>query len=205
MDHVSDIIPNSLCLFLIVLFGGENILEFEEQDDSLKVRICNIAQYIVYTASKSRKLTPKVKHVGLGLALHQATRSEKKKIHAAGHTVGIYTLRRIDSSIGNDILRRYEQNGYIYIPTGISPYTPGRTCILLSSFDNIDVLEETIDGKHTFHVTQCVLWQHGPPNTTRTNDCKKQEEIEYLIGNYLINFSLLRSHLYTLVQGQIQS
>ena len=75
--------------------------------------------------------------------------------HAAGHTVGIDTLRRIDSSIGNDILRRYEQNGYRYITNGISPYTPGR--IILSSFDNIDVLEETIDGKNTFHTTQCVL------------------------------------------------
>ena len=45
---------------------------------------------------------------------------------AAVHTVRIDTLHRIDSSIGNDILRGYEQNGYIYIPNGISPYTPGR-------------------------------------------------------------------------------
>ena len=75
MDHVSDVIPNSLYHFLSVLFGGENILELEEQDNSLKVRICSIAQDIVYTACKSRKLT--TKHVGLGLALHQATRSEK--------------------------------------------------------------------------------------------------------------------------------
>ena len=65
--------PNSLYLFLSVLFGGENNLELEEQDNSLKVRICSIAQDIVYTASKSRKLTPK--HVGFGLALHQTTRS----------------------------------------------------------------------------------------------------------------------------------
>ena len=61
-----------LYLFLSVLFGGDNNLELEEQDNSLKVRICSIAQDIVYTASKSRKLTPK--QVGLGLALHQATR-----------------------------------------------------------------------------------------------------------------------------------
>ena len=54
MDHVSEAIPNSLYLFLSVLFGGENILELEDLDNSLKVRICSI-----------------------GLALHQATRSEK--------------------------------------------------------------------------------------------------------------------------------
>ena len=82
--------------------------------------------------------------------------------HAASHTVGIDTLRRIYLSIANDSLCRYEQNGYMYIPTGILPYTPGR--IILSSFDNIVFLEETIDGKNTFHATQCVLWQRGPPS-----------------------------------------
>ena len=40
MDHVSAVIPNSLYPFLSVLFGVENILELEEQDNSLKVRIC---------------------------------------------------------------------------------------------------------------------------------------------------------------------
>ena len=91
-------------------------------------------------------------------------------LHAAGHTVGIDTLRRIDSSIANNILRRYEQNGYMYIPTGISPYTPGR--IILSSFDNIDVLEETVDGKNTFRATQCVLWQRGPPTPPKQTTVK---------------------------------
>ena len=60
--------------------------------------------------------------MGLGLALHQAKRSEKMVniFHAAGDTVVIDTLCRIDLSIGNDTLRRYELNGYIYIPNGIS-------------------------------------------------------------------------------------
>ena len=81
---------------------------------------------------------------------------------AAGHTLGIDTLCRLDLSIANDILRGYEQNGYIYIPTGISPYTLGRTILL--SFDNMNVLEETIDWKNTFHAPRCVLWQRGPPS-----------------------------------------
>ena len=55
--------------------------------------------------------------MGLGLALNQATGSEKNVniFHAAGHTVRIDTLRRIDSSMANGILRRYEHNGYIII------------------------------------------------------------------------------------------
>ena len=100
--------------------------------------------------------------------------------HAAGHTVEIDTLRIIDLSMANDILRRYEQNGYIYIPTEISPYTAGR--IILASFDIIDVLEETIDGKNTFHATQCVLWQRRPPSSL-----EKTKEEEYLIRKYFEN------------------
>ena len=61
MDHVSDVIPNSLCLFLSVLFGEVYILKLEEPDNYLKVRICSIC-------------SP-------GLALHQATRSEKNGKH----------------------------------------------------------------------------------------------------------------------------
>ena len=156
----------------------------------MNVRICNIAQDIVYTESKSRKLTPK--HVGLGLAPHQATRSEKMVniFHAAGHTVGIDTLCRIDSSIANDILRRYEQNGYIYIPTGISPYTPGR--IIFSSFDNMDVLEETIDWKNTFHAPRCVLWQRGPPSPPEQTVlfCGKQNDRPYVTLAMPFNFIL---------------
>ena len=105
-------------------------------------------------------MTPK--HIGLGLTLHQATRSEKLVglFHAAGNTIGIDTIRRVDTSIATDILNRYEENDNVYIPYEIAPYTPGR--VVLASCDNIDVLEETIDGKNTFHCTQMMLWQRGP-------------------------------------------
>ena len=39
MEHVLDVIPNSLYFLLSVLFDGENILQLEERDNSLKVRI----------------------------------------------------------------------------------------------------------------------------------------------------------------------
>jgi hypothetical protein len=91
------------------------------------------------------------------ITLHQATLSEKlvDLFHSAGHVVGIDTIRRIDSSIANEILEEFENNGYVYIPQGIMQYAPGR--LIVGSFDNIDVLEETIDGKNTFHCTQMVL------------------------------------------------
>ena len=69
------------------------------------------------------------------------------------------TIRRIDTTIAADILGRSEKNGNVYIPYEIAPYSPGR--VILASFDSIDVLEETIDGKNTFHCTQMMLGQRG--------------------------------------------
>ena len=118
--------------------------------DKLHNNICSTAQDIIYLASGKKKLTPK--HIGLGLTLHQATRSEKlvEMFHAAGHTIRMDTIRHIDTTIASDILDRYEKNDSVYIPYEIAPYSPGR--IILASCDNIDILKETLDGKNTFHV-----------------------------------------------------
>ena len=70
------------------------------------------------------------------------------------------TIRRIDTSIAEDILEQYKRNGYIYMPRGIVPYQPG--WLIMCSHDNIDVLEEGIGGHNTFHCTQMVVGQCGP-------------------------------------------
>ena len=81
--------------------------------------VCSISQYIVYGVSNRRKLTPK--HVRLGIALHQATRSEVlvELFHAANHTIVIDTVRRIDTAIAENIVDRFTKNGYVYIPENI--------------------------------------------------------------------------------------
>jgi hypothetical protein len=165
-EHVADIVPNSLFLFLSVLFGGISALTQETVCNDENA-ILSIAQYIVYGVSKKRKLTPK--HIGLALTLHQATRSATlvDLFHVAGHTIGMDTVRRIDTSIATEILETFKANGYVFIPRGIVPYTAGR--LIIGSLDNIDVQEETIDGKNTFHSTQLVCWQRGPAGGTPMN------------------------------------
>jgi len=126
-DAVEAIIPDSLYLFLSVLFGGTDVLDTDDQGEiessasSTKQRILNIAQDIVFALSKGKKLTPK--HVGLGMTLHQATRSEKlvDLFHAAGGTIGVDTVRRMDTSIASDILGKFEENNNTYIPDGLVP------------------------------------------------------------------------------------
>ena len=171
--HVEKVVPDSLFLFLSVLFGGTSALDDSQtgESDSEATNIFSIAQDIVYGVSKHRKLTPK--HIGLGLTLHQATRSEilVDLFHSAGHSVGIETIRRIDTSIATDLLDKCDDLGGIFIPDTIAPYSEGK--IILSSCDNIDVLEETLDGKNTFHSTQMMLWQRGPP-------CKNDNETKVI-------------------------
>ena len=67
-------------------------------------------------------------------------------------------------------MARYEENGFVYIRYEFETYSPGR--IVLASCENIDVLEETIDGKNTFHSTQMMLWQRGPARKRCNIDMK---------------------------------
>ena len=161
-DAVEAIVPDSLYLFLSVLFGGTNALDTDNTRTDARQRIYNVGQDIVFAISNGKKLTPK--HVGLGLTLHQATRSEKlvDLFHSAGATIGIDTIRRMDTTIANEILQKFEENNRIFIPDGLVPYEPGR--LILGSVDNIDVNESTIHGKGTFHCTQWNTWQRGPPS-----------------------------------------
>ena len=77
-----DSIPSSVHMFVNVLLGGQKHVdqEFDEVDtneiDSIKkARVCSIGQDMVYAVCGDKKAPPK--HVGLGLTLHQATRSKK--------------------------------------------------------------------------------------------------------------------------------
>ena len=87
-----------------------------EKDCEIDQTVCSIAQDIVYGVSNRRKLTPK--HVGLGLALHQATRSKAlvELFHAANHTIGIDTVRQIDTTMAQNILDRFAKNGICIYP-----------------------------------------------------------------------------------------
>ncbi|KAG1653194.1 R3H domain-containing protein 2 [Nymphon striatum] len=124
---------------------------------TFKTNVFSIAQDIASAVSNCRKLTSK--HIGLNLALHQATRSESlvKLFHKANHTIDIDTVRRFDPSIANNILKKFEDNNFVYMPDTIL-----KDHMLQCSFDNIDVLESTLDCKNTFHSTQMVLWQRWP-------------------------------------------
>lgn len=122
-------------------------------------RILNICQDIVYNVSKGRKNTPK--HIGTGLFVHHLTRSKQliEYLHMAGDSISYPTVNRIDSSIAQSQLSRFEENDNTFVPESV---VPGK--FVQFAADNFDMQEETLDGKGTLHVTQMAVFQRGPPN-----------------------------------------
>ena len=119
--------------------------------------VLNIAQDVVYAVSAGRKLTPK--HIGLGLAIHKASRSKElvELVNIAGHCISYTTLQRVEATLAEDQLSRFEQNGNVVVPPNLV-----RERFTQYAADNIDVLEDTLDGTESFHATQIAAFQRGP-------------------------------------------
>ena len=60
-------------MFLRLLCTGKDPAEYENDDLSVRRFVLSIAQEVLFGVSEGKILTPK--HIGLGLSIHQATRS----------------------------------------------------------------------------------------------------------------------------------
>lgn len=154
-ESAEDIVPKSLFILVSLLCTGYQEEE-NEADTDLKTRVLSICQDIVFVASRGRKLTPK--HLGLGLTVHQATRSKElvQLLHSAGHSISYETVLRMDNSIANDVLVRYKENGNVFVPRNFTESTASYTRYAV---DNIDINEETLSGMGTFHATQMTAFR----------------------------------------------
>ena len=149
-ESAEDLVPKSLFMLVSLLCTGSQEEE-NEADTDLKTRVLSICQDIVFVASRGRKLTPK--HLGLGLTVHQATRSKElvQLFHSVGHSISYKTVLRMDNSIANDVLKRCKENGNVFVPRNFTESTASYTRYAV---DNIDINEETLSGMGTFHATQ---------------------------------------------------
>ena len=158
-------------LLLRMIFCPEDDGTSREVSKIQKTHIMSIAQDIIFTSSNGKKLTPK--HIGLALSVHQATRSKSliQLLNSSGHCIGYDKLQRVTTSIAQHQVDLFEQNGNLFIPENINP-----SRFLQFAADNIDIIEETLDGKGTFHGTQMAIFQRGPssdvehPGTIFSND-----------------------------------
>ena len=157
--HIENVAPQSLYLLLHLICSRDarDLPEVNDGEDSdWRTRILSIAQDIVFLASGGRKKTPK--HLALGITVHQATRSKKlvQLLHSAGHSISYESVLQVDTSLVASVLKRYEENGHIFIPSNITNLRlPG---YIRFANDNIDINEETLDEKGTFHASQSAMF-----------------------------------------------
>ena len=86
---------------------------------STKLKIVRAAQDLIYGVHNGRKLAQK--HIGLGCALHQATRSKQlvELFHNADHTASYNQIVQIDTHLAAFTLKSMDQNTGTILPPNI--------------------------------------------------------------------------------------
>ena len=84
----------------------------------------------MFGVSEGKILTPK--HIGLGLSIHQATRSKElvNLLNAAGHCASYGMIRRMDTSIAKKLIDDLGRNKYVPIPTNLNRHTGSKELLL---------------------------------------------------------------------------
>ena len=146
-------------MLLRLIFGGQEVLEKDHNsgcEDTIRNKVLSLAQDMVYGVSGGRKWTPK--HIGLGSTLHQATRSKHlvDLFHKAGHCLSYQQILQVDTALAEHTLKSLDSDSGAVIPPGLV-----ESNFIHYTADNIDILDETLDGKNTFHATQMAAWQRG--------------------------------------------
>ncbi len=92
--------------------------------------------------------------------MHHATRSKSliQLLHASGHTISYDKVRTIETTVAKQQCEQFESNGKLFVPDNLV-----KSRFVQFAADNIDIAEETVDGKGTFHATQMAAFQRGPP------------------------------------------
>ncbi|KAK1895875.1 (-)-kolavenyl diphosphate synthase TPS10 chloroplastic [Dissostichus eleginoides] len=154
--HAEEVVPESLYLLLRLLCTDDDDQENMDKQ-TVNTKLLSIAQDIVFLASGGQRPTPK--HIGIGVAVHQATRSKGlvQLLHAAGHSISYESVLRTDTAIANEAVKQYFDNGRVFIPQNfVNAKLPG---YIMYANDNIDINEETLDGKGTFHASQTAAFR----------------------------------------------
>lgn len=162
-------IPDSLYMFMKILYGGQEVLDRdgEDNDEEDEVigddRIISVSQDVIFGVSDGKRWTPK--HVGLASTIHQATRSRNvvQLLHKAGHSISYKDILSVDTALAEQTLVSLDEETGATIPENL---VKGR--FVHFSTDNIDILDASLDGKNTFHGTQVTAWQRGPPSQSHT-------------------------------------
>ena len=119
-----DCVPDSLYMFLRLLFGGQKRLHgetVEEKEAEARCKVLSCAQDIVYGVSGGMKWTPK--HVGLGSTLHQVVWSKDlvNLLNKAGHIFSYDQILQVDRSLAESTLKSLDSDTGSVMPPNLLP------------------------------------------------------------------------------------
>lgn len=163
-------VPDSVFMFLRLMFGGQALLEEDPEEDEedcedlsqketrTQKRILSIGQdNMMCNVLGGKNWTSK--HLGLGSALRQATRSKDlvNLFHNAHLIISYRNILQVDTALAESTLKAMNpETGAVVPPNFVTDRFVHFTC------DNIDINDSNVDGKNSFHATQAAAWQRGP-------------------------------------------
>ena len=162
LDKAFDIVPTALYSFFKYVIEGvsDSSLAGDNAESKTSNRhVLSVSQDLIHIVSSGRCKTPK--HIGLAMAVKHITGSKlvNAMLNRAGHCISYDDLERIDTAIAKDIVQRSEEFGVV-LPSNIKPGN-----FVHVAADNLDINEETIDGRNTTHATSIVMYQRNPPGS----------------------------------------
>ena len=119
-----------------------------------------------------------------------------------GHCSSYDEVEGIDTALAEEILAKSD-NGVV-IPTNISPGT-----FVHLAADNIDINEETLDGKNTTHATSMVVFQRGtygpaPKPAFVAEHTKRKRSLKTLnMAQCMLEFGMVGRRPITDLQGKV--
>ncbi|KAJ8886123.1 hypothetical protein PR048_012332 [Dryococelus australis] len=130
----------------------------------------NVIIYLIHVALRIRGVSLRAlvnkggggqctpKYVGLASTLHQATQSKDfvTLFNWAGYCLSCEQVLQLDPSLAESTLKTLDQTTGAVIPPNIV-----MNKFIHCTCDNIDILDETLDRKNTFHGTQMAAFQRG--------------------------------------------
>ena len=159
-------VQNKLLHFFSWFIRGASDIKDEKKKILVEKRTQSLAQNAIYACLTPRQVLNKTsqafynthelpQQLAVGLAVHQATRSEKlpQLLHGFGLSVDHTRTLKIETRIAMEEIRM-EMNGGAYLPPDISL---GR--FVFFAVDNVDFSEDTPDVKRTLHGTAMAIYQ----------------------------------------------
>lgn len=171
-EKTDDHVPPELYSFLRwLLIGPASQLNNKNRDDKIHREVVTVSDVILQAYKSDKQVAYKPQNtqvvttfrssrewplqLGVGLAVHQSTRSRDliDLLHSYGLSVDYQRILRIETQLAHAVTSQMTSEG-IYIPQSLQK---GR--FIFFAIDNSDFNEDTPDGKNTTHATATAVFQ----------------------------------------------